>query len=282
MLAQLPNSVPSLAAMAVGAKVWAAAGAGFAGVGAIPGAIVGGIIGHFAGSIAVEGGHIAVEELREPGSEFDRGKITEKAVKKGSTIAAIDTLAMAITGGAGKVLFGPAMKASQTAINSALKAKGINPLDNIAVDLAFKKNPGLKKELALIGKEAAAPLMPSKKAVAGLITGSTGLEMVSEGAGEYLGTMAMGDEPSKLDAVLEGGMAVLQGGAHTAIGTAAGKALAKAQGIVAPPESVVNAPTVTDAVGAATAEVDAMLDEDALFEVEVELDRATIRAKRYN
>ena len=128
---QAPNSIPGLAGIIGGAKVGATAGTALTGgtpVGGVVGGIIGGLLGGAVADVGVETGYIAQDELNQPGSSFNQKDILEKGTKKGLSIAAADAVGMALTGGAGRLVFGPAARASNRAISKFLVDKGLDQI----------------------------------------------------------------------------------------------------------------------------------------------------------
>lgn len=232
--AQLPNSGVIMGSMYTGAKIGTAVTAGNP-----AGAIAGGIIGLLFGNVAIETGFIAQEQVGE--GEYDREDVLKKGGIKGGVISGIDVATM----GATKLLFSAgyraAHKASQEAVEKALKANNINPLDKAAVDAALTSDRSLLKTVQQAGAKAAAEAMPKGAKSAGLHGTALGLDMIGEGTGEYVGSVAAGLDASLTDAVLESLMSIPQSAGEVAVG----KSFAKVKEKISPADALTNDPNST-------------------------------------
>ncbi|MCW5586914.1 MAG: hypothetical protein KIS75_12335, partial [Chromatiales bacterium] len=188
---QIPNSAAVLGSAAAGAKAGAVAGSAIApGAGTAVGAIVGGIAGMFLGNAAIETGAIAQEQART--GEIDTGKALAQGATKAGVITGIDTATIGLNrlllGAPGKA----AGKAAQEAVEGILKKAGVDVADDMAVATALRLDQGLQRAVREGGQAAFVGALPSGLKKAALASGAMGLETVSEGTGEYLGSAAAG------------------------------------------------------------------------------------------
>lgn len=219
---QIPNSAAVLGSAAAGAKAGAVAGSAIApGAGTAVGAIVGGIAGMFLGNAAIETGAIAQEQART--GEIDTGKALAQGATKAGVITGIDTATIGLNrlllGAPGKA----AGKAAQEAVEGILKKAGVDVADDMAVATALRLDQGLQRAVREGGQAAFVGALPSGLKKAALASGAMGLETVSEGTGEYLGSAAAGLDASLTDAVLESMLSVPQSVAETGLSAALAK-----------------------------------------------------------
>ena len=207
VFAQLPNSGVILGSMATGTALGSTLGP--------IGSITGGILGLIFGNVAIETGGIAKEEILS--GEYDSADIIKKGAVKGGFISGIDIATM----GTVKLMYSPvykaAKKATDLAINTRLIAKGIDPLDNIAVKAAMQ-NKELVRELRTVGAKAAKGTMPKGSKAAALFGSGLLLDMTGEGVGEYGGSVMAGLDASLTEAVMEATMSIPQSVGEVTIG----------------------------------------------------------------
>lgn len=204
--AQLPNSGVVLAGMAAGAKAGAKAGALAGPKGAGIGLIVGGIVGMFAGNTAIETGFIGQQEAREKGEDVDLGKVAKQGATKGAVITGIDSLTM----GANRLMMGAPGRAVGKAVEKVLRKNKVDPANVPVMRIALRDDPDLLKEVMEVGKSAYIAALPGAARRIAEKTAGMGLETVSEGAGEYLGSKAAGLEADFTEAVMEGMLSLPQ------------------------------------------------------------------------
>jgi len=264
VIGQLPNSAAVMGGMAIGAKAGATIGTAVApGVGTVVGGIAGGIAGMFAGNTAIEMGSIAQDQTRS--GEYDREDVLKKSAVKGGVITGVDTLTMGATGAMFRPFYKAANAASQSAIKAALVSKGLNPADDMAVKAAIDTIPGLKSEIVKIGAKAAADTMPKGAKGLALTGTATLLDMFGEGVGEYGGSTAAGLDASLTDAVFEAISSAPQSVGEIVIS----KSIASGKGLLskpepkqidtAPPQSILNAQSADEAIGAFESEMGGIL-----------------------
>lgn len=203
--AQLPNSAAVMGSAAAGAAL----GSAIPGVGTAVGAVVGGIAGYFLGNTAIETGGIAQEMGRE--GEVDTGKALTQGAIKGGVITAIDTGTIFLN----KFMFGAPGKAAAEATTKIFAKYGVDAADSAAVRAAYAANPMLPKIVKEGAMAAAVGAMPKGMKRAALVTAGLGLESLSEGAGEYLGSAAAGLDASFTEAVMESLMSLPQSAIET-------------------------------------------------------------------
>lgn len=201
MAAQLPNSAVAMGGMYTGGKIGAGIGAltGPAAPVAVPVmTVVGGIIGMFGANTALETGFIAQEAAQD-------GEVTDEELSdarrqgaiKGGVITGID----AATLGLSRAIAGVPGRAVERAVSRTLVDNGIDVASDVAVRNALA-NPQILSAVTEAGAKALESTMMTGQRL-GRNAVAFSMETASEGAGEYLGSLAAGLEASPTDAVME-------------------------------------------------------------------------------
>jgi|GEM_PF-4655178 len=198
MIAQSPNSAVVVGSMLTGAKLGSLIGAPIPGASA-PLGIAGAIIGLIVGNTAVETGFVAQEQLAE--GEYERWKTLRQGGTKGLIISVID----GVTLGINKYLFGAAGRSAYKAIEKVFEKHGLGNADDLTKLIAMKADKNLEREVFSVGRQKVLEK-------AGTHAAAMGLETISEGAGEYFGSLAAGLDASYTDAVLEAMLSLPQSG----------------------------------------------------------------------
>jgi hypothetical protein len=198
VVAQLPNSATAMLGMAGGAKAAAMAAAPLGPVAMAIAAFAGGWVGASFGTSMVETGAIAQ-------GKFDDGVITgdelsestRQSVIKSGTIGLVDRVTMGVTG----MIFGAASRTGTKAVTDVLVENGVDVASEQSVKAALN-NPVIAQQ-ATAALESVTSNANTLAKRAGRGAAGMGLESFSEGAGEYVGSLLAGLDPSMRDAVLE-------------------------------------------------------------------------------
>lgn len=197
-VAQTANMAPAVGGMVLGAKLGALAFPPLP----LLGGVVGGAIGGVLGAIGVETGGYVKEDVAKGQAlnpeEMDRIK-TAGAIK-GTVTGAADLLTLGIN----RWMMGIPGRAANRAAIGALSDLGVDVADKAAVEMALRV-PTLRDAAASAATRALEPYAAGWRGV-GLGATGLGIEMFGEGAGEYGGTLAAGNEPSPTEALLEAWM----------------------------------------------------------------------------
>lgn len=197
-LGQLPNSAVALGGMATGA------GIGTAVAGPV-GTVAGGIIGMFAGNAGLETGFLTQEKARDGTlTPEEMSDAKRQGLIKGGVITGVD----AATIGLSRALLGAPGRAVEGAIISSLRREGVDVAKDAAVKNALSVPATLNRAMEAGGRALMETMSRGTRTTRGLTAFSA--ETLSEGVGEYFGSMAAGLEASPTDAVMESLMSMPQ------------------------------------------------------------------------
>ena len=217
MVAQLPNSAAVLGGMYAGAKVGGAIGGiggsavpvvGTAiggGVGVAIGTITGGILGMFTGNVLLESGFLAKDKTDDGTlTSQEMADIRRQGLTKGGVITGIDTATIGLS----RAMLGAPGRAVERAVTKALVDEGVDVASETAVRIALSVPDTLTKVLTNGGRALTETMRRGTRTSRGLTAFAA--ETISEGAGEYLGSLAAGLEASPTDAVMESLLSIPQ------------------------------------------------------------------------
>ena len=210
MIAQLPNSAVVLGGMYAGGKTGAVLGTMITpgpgtGVGTVIGTVVGGIIGMFGGNVAIETGFLARDKAADGDlTPEEISEIKRQGIVKGGVITGIDT----ITIGLSRALLGAPGRAVERSIRKTLADEGVDVVSEAAVKNALSV-PSTMEKILTAGSEALSRTMRRGTRTSRGLTAFSA-ETLSEGTGEYYGSLAAGLEASPTDAVMESLMSMPQ------------------------------------------------------------------------
>ena len=259
LVGQLPNTGVILGGLYSGGKVGAAAGSFGGPVGTAIGTFVGGMVGMFAGNTLIETGAKSLDLAEGGFTEEEAAEAREKGAIKGGVIATIDRLTMGI---GGRLLTAPS-RAVEKAAKESLVSNGVDITSDVAVKAALKDPAIVRQAMDASAEAYAAATTVGKRAARGGTAFTT--ETVSEGLGEYAGTVAAGDEASFTEAALESLMAgpLSIGELHVAKGLARPGELTTALNAVQSAQSVDEAIAAAQQAAGAVTEVAASQAETA-------------------
>ncbi len=266
MIAQLPNSAAVLGSGATGFTIGGAIGGPFAPITSV----AGGIIGMLAGNTAIETGFLGQERAAdEEFTEAERAQTMRQGFVKGGVITAIDTATMGLT----RAIAGAPGRVVERAIAKSLTDNGVDVASDVAVRKALS-DPTVLQTVTQAGSMALARTMASSKPLGRSLT-SFSLESISEGAGEYMGSVAAGLEASPTDAVMESLLSIPQSMIELRISKSLRdrgrltKTVGDMGGDISAAENVMAAPDTDSAIDEAMASVEQPIPdpaEEAAFE----------------
>ena len=228
MVEQTPNSLPGLALQTI--PMFAGRALMATGWGAPVGMLLQAAAA-FAGNLPIESGATIEELLHKSGVDADDPVAVkswldtnrEDLIAKGATKAGVISLVDGVAGHMGaRLMAGPTARFAKADIDFMAKA-GVDVKNAQAIAAARASAP-YKQVMAPLAADVLKATTGAQQLMRGM--GSIGFEVLGEGSGEYLGTLARDGEASIKDAVLEG---VMAGGTGVAM-AGAGHLLSRATG----------------------------------------------------